>query len=76
MDRAILIEHLALAERHAAEGERILEHQRAIIDDLRHRAHSAGMTEEAERLLLQFEEAQSLHLADAARLRKELSIPG
>ena len=72
MDRVILAEHLTLAERHVADGERVLEHQRRIIEDLRRDGNSAGMIDAAESLLRSFEEIQSLHLADAAPLRREL----
>lgn len=72
MDRERLFEHLKLAERHVAEGERVLEHQRAIVEHLRRDGHSGQLIREAERLLRTFREVQSMHVADAARLRQEL----
>lgn len=72
----MLLEHLKQAERHAAEGVRVLEHQRSIIDHLRRDGHSEPMIEAAERLLRSFEEVQRMHIADVARLREELGMNG
>ena len=76
MDRQILIEHLTMAERHVADGQRVLEHQRGVIEELRRDRHGESLLDEAESLLRSFEEMQSMHVADVVRLRRELAIPG
>lgn len=70
MDRERLLEHLAKAEHAAAQGERHLEHQRGVIEKLREGGHD---TCRAQEILRTFEESQELHLADVARIRKELA---
>ena len=56
--------------RHVARGEQIIAHQREIIA----RLEGLGCdTSDATRLLLQFEEVQSLHVAHRERLEKKLS---
>ena len=74
MDRELLLEHLRQAERHVAEGERVLAHQRCVIEHLRRDRHSESMIDAAESLLRSFEELQSMHLADVVRLSRELAI--
>ena len=70
MDRNTMLDHLAMVRRHVARGEQIVAHQREIIA----RLELAGCdTSEATRLLLQFEEVQSLHVAHRERLEKMLS---
>jgi hypothetical protein len=70
MDRNMILEHLAMVRRHVARGEQIVARQREIIA----RLERAGCdTSDAKRLLLQFEELQSLHVADRERLEKMLS---
>ena len=70
MDRNIILDHLAMVRRHVARGEQIVARQREIIA----RLERAGCdTSDAERLLLQFEELQSLHVEDRERLEKKLS---
>ncbi len=69
MERAILLEHLAQADRHVAAGERIIARQRelvAIAD------RDGADAREAIALLRTFEETQAIYLADQARLREEL----
>ena len=75
MDRAMLLEHLRQAERHVTSGERILKHQRCVVEHLRRDRHSEPLIDAAERLLRSFEEVQSMHVADVARLRGELMTP-
>ena len=59
-----------MVRRHVARGEQIVTQQREIIA----RLERAGCdTSDAERLLLQFEEVQSLHVAHRERLEKKLS---
>jgi len=69
VDRAILAEHLALAERHVAQGEEHLARQRKLIADLERHGHD---TKQAHDLLAQFESMQALHIGDRDRLKKEL----
>jgi hypothetical protein len=70
MDRNTILDHLAMVRRHVARGEQIVTQQREIIA----RLERAGCdTSDAERLLLQFEEVQSLHVAHRERLEKKLS---
>lgn len=71
----MLLDHLKQAERHVARGEHVLEHQRGVIEELRRDGHDERMIEAAERLLRSFEEVQSMHRADVARLREELTAP-
>ncbi len=70
MDRTILLDHLALAERHVAEGRRHLASQKQVIVRLENGGHDAT---EARRLLLNFEDVQRMHVADRDRLKKELA---
>lgn len=76
MDRETLIEHLTQAERHVADGERVLKHQRCIIEDLRRDPDGNPLIEAAESLLCSFEEMQNMHIADVTRLRKDLALRG
>lgn len=69
MDRNVILEHLEQARRHVAEGERHLARQRELIADLEGSAHDVAA---ARQLLSQFEEMQTLHIADRDRLEKEL----
>jgi hypothetical protein len=72
MDREILEEHLAQADRHVEEGWGHLDRQRKVIAELERDGHGAR---EARRLLHQFEEMQAMHIADRDRLRQELGMP-
>jgi hypothetical protein len=70
MDRNMILDHLATVHRHVARGEQIVARQREIIA----RLERAGCnTSDAKRLLLQFEELQSLHIEDREQLEKKLS---
>lgn len=73
MDRATILDHLQLAERHVAEGERHIARQKEIIVELENDRHDAIA---ARALLVQFEEMQVLHIADRDRLRAELVALG
>ena len=66
----MLIDHLALAERHVAEGATILERQRALIKE---RSRAGQSVEDAEELLRSMEETQEMHIADRERIRRELA---
>jgi hypothetical protein len=70
MDRTVLLEHLAMAERHVAEGERHIKRQHEIIAELGGDGHDTQMARE---LLKQFEETQTSHIAHRDRLAKELA---
>ena len=69
MDRQILLDHLALAERHVAEGERHVARQRDLVAELERDGHETGM---ARALLQKFEELLAIHKADRDRLRHEV----
>jgi hypothetical protein len=73
MERALIVEHLAQAERHVAEGQQHIERQRQIIRELERDGHDLAI---AEALLTQFEEMQLLHISDRDRLRVELDHEG
>src|SRR5262249_51525566 len=72
MDRTILRQHLAEAERHVAEGERHLARQRRIVAELERQGHPSN---EARTLHALFQELQASHVADRHRLREELATP-
>jgi hypothetical protein len=69
MDRALILNHLALAETHVAQGEEHIIRQRNIIETLARQGHD---TTAADELLRQFEETLAAHIADRDRLRAEL----
>ena len=68
IERAMVEEHLELAEKHVALGQQHLANQRELIFQMEQDGHD---TTEARRLLKQFEELQEMHLADRDRLRQE-----
>ena len=57
---AILQDHLAMAERHIAIGNRVIIRQRQLIDELDADGHDITA---AQSLLARFEDLQALHLA-------------
>lgn len=63
-------EHLLQAREHAALGKRHIERQRVLVSELERDGHD---TTAALLLLRTFEETQDMHLADLARLEKELA---
>ncbi len=69
MERSIIEQRLAIAERHVAEGQRhVLEQCERVA-----RMERAGRNcSESRRLLAQFEELQSMPIADRERIRNEL----
>jgi hypothetical protein len=71
MDRAIIVEHLKIAERHIAEGEALIARQSDLLAQLE-REGDRIIVAEAKKLMTRFEEIQRLHLADRDRLRAEL----
>ena len=71
MDKAALEEHLAVAERHIVQGEKLVTQQRQIVGELeRYRLDSAV----ARDLLATLEKSLALHIADHDRLHKELGF--
>jgi len=62
---AILRDHLAMADRHVAAGNRVVIRQRQLISELEADGHD---TREALALLARFEGSLALHLADRDRL--------
>lgn len=66
----MLERHLALAEQHVTEGERIVARQRELLAELQRDGHN---TISARELLALFESVQATHTADRDRLRAELA---
>jgi hypothetical protein len=66
VERSLLEEHLAMAERHVAEGEVHLLRQRRLVSDLRRDGHD---TAESEKFLAQLEALQVMHLEHRDHLR-------
>ena len=66
---AILRDHLAMADRHIASGNRVIIRQRQLITKLAADGHD---TREAVALLARFEDLLALHLGDRDRLFAEL----
>jgi hypothetical protein len=69
MDRTTLQQHLAQAERHAAEGRRHLARQEALVAELDRDGHD---TTEARKVLATLRATQTLHEEDVGRLLGEL----
>ena len=65
----MLREHLAQAESHIAIGEEHLRKQRRIIAELEEHGHNTKMARE---LLKEFEDVQTMHVADKERVLKEI----
>lgn len=69
MDRKIILEHLAQAERHIEEAERRIAHQKALLAGL----DGGGADAVTARILLaEFEHSLALHRADRQRLEGKL----
>jgi hypothetical protein len=69
MDPAALQRHLAQAERHAAEGRRLVARQETLIADSHQRGHD---TTGARKVLDTLRDPQAIHEYDVRRLRDEL----
>ena len=69
MDRQMIADHLAQAERHVTLGEKNIERQKAIIAELEIDGHD---TARARKTLQQFLELQVLHMEDRERLAQAL----
>ena len=65
----MLMDHLAQAERHIAQGQVIIERQISLVAELARDGHD---TEEARALLATFRQIQKLSEQDRARLKREL----
>jgi hypothetical protein len=65
-----MLEHLAMAERHVAEGEIHLSQQKALIAELDRDGHD---TPDAQAILATMLATQRLHMEDRDRILKELS---
>jgi len=70
LDRAVAAEHLELANRHIAEGQRCVEAQLTLIRHLESDGHATG---QAKSLLHQFEETLALQIATRDRILQELT---
>ncbi|KAB0680083.1 hypothetical protein F6X38_09745 [Aureimonas leprariae] len=66
-------EHLEMAHRHVAEGQRLIAGQKERITELDRDGHD---TAEARKLLLSFEDVQREHIAHQARIEQELASLG
>jgi hypothetical protein len=62
---------LGAIEQNIVEGKKVIARQREIVDSLRR--HGCD-TREAEKLLMEFEERQAMHLADKNRLASNSTI--
>lgn len=74
MNRAMLVNHLAQAERHIREGEHLILRQRQLVDELERHGHGQSQTANMARDILQsFEMTQSAHIVDRGRLKQALA---
>jgi len=70
----VLVNHLAQAERHIREGERLILRQRQLVDELERHGHGQSQTANLARDILQsIEMAQSAHIVDRSRLKQALA---
>jgi hypothetical protein len=70
MERAMIADHLAMAERHVAQGEGHVARQRELVAQLERDGHD---TDSSLQLLNQFEDLLAIHIADRDRLKAELA---
>jgi hypothetical protein len=70
MDKNMMLNHLAQAERHVSEGLMHIARQKQIIVKLMKAGHDTTM---ARSLLVNFEDVLENHIADRDRLKKELA---
>lgn len=66
----MLEEHLAMAERHVAEGQQRVEGQRRLVAEMERDGHDIV---EGRRMLAAFEETQRLAIEDRDRIAQELA---
>jgi hypothetical protein len=69
MDPGAIRQHLALAERHAVEGRRLIARQEALVASLHRRGHDTANTR---KVLDALRDTQAVHEDDVRRLRDEL----
>ena len=69
-DLSVLRDHLEKAKRHVATGEGLLARQRALVEEMQRNGHDTGR---AKALLSELERAQTVNLAEVARLTTELA---
>jgi hypothetical protein len=69
IDRAILEQHLTMAERHVAQGIEHVARQRELVAKLQRGGYPLLQATDT---LTQFEDLLDLHIADRDRLRREL----
>jgi hypothetical protein len=69
MDRDVILEHLAQAERHIAESDERIARQKALIERLE---ADGGDSVTAKLLLAEFQHSLALHRADWERLQGKL----
>ena len=72
MDRAMLLNHLAMAERHITSGERHLRRQQQHVLSLQLRHPGSKTLKQALAMLDNMERKQRDHLAERDRLRQKL----
>jgi hypothetical protein len=70
MDRRMMLNHVAQARHHVAEGEAHIARQRELVAELERDGHDAS---DARRLLAQFIVMQTMHMDDCERLERALS---
>ena len=70
MERGVLLQHLAQAEAHVAQGRELIVRQHRLIAEL---AAKGRATDAAEQLLWQLEDMQERHEAHRHRLLTELA---
>lgn len=68
MDRALILDHLAMAKRHVAEGEEHVERQKMLIAELARDGHDTAV---AQKLLATLEQLQVQFTAERERLERE-----
>lgn len=73
MDRAILLQSLAQAEKHVALGEKHITRQESLIAELDRDGHDTNGARDVLATLLQ---SQAIHLESRARILRELSDLG
>lgn len=70
MHRDLLVQNLEAAERHVAQGDSFIKHQRELIAELTRDGHDPSAATE---LLKTFEATQALHIEGRDRIRTELA---
>ena len=70
MDRQLILIHLAAASRHAADDEKHVANQRALVERMKSKNQDFSV---AEQVLRDFEHSLAMHIADRNRLEKQLA---